>query len=417
MSGGNFVDLRITHAGTGSSNEDSVWPAFTDIMTVIVMIFLMVLLAFLIKNAQLVDELKTTITEKEAVTKQALTSATQNLSLEEQLASVRRRILLMEGTLGEANAKKDALSTELEIREQRVNDLGLEVALLSKLRDELTKENSELLSSLDLSNKTLLDFKAENAVAKNVLNEKISLLLAEKSGLLIDVENNVRTIEEKEADRLRLTSQVISLSEQLKSLGNRLDLENERATVLARENRTLSSVVDEKNSVLLGLETSREDLLAKLEKLASDLEQLQTLYNNRGEEVTSLQAQMLNSTNRYKSLQEEYDSLDTQYRKLIRPARSTAGKVVVEVIYSLRNGEEVYQLKEQRQSSATRYSFANMHARLAELKKQYGGKLYTKVRIDDDSGVSFNNAWKFTNSILSQYDYYAEDFSDSAAGQ
>lgn len=417
MSGGNFVDLRITHAGTGSSNEDSVWPAFTDIMTVIVMIFLMVLLAFLIKNAQLVDELKTTIIEKDLAAKQALTRATQNLSLEEQLASVRRSILIMEETLGKVNAKKDVLSTELEQEEQRVADLGLEVALLSKLRDELTKENSQLLSSLDLSNKKLIDFKAENVVAKNVLNEKISLLLAEKSGLLVDIENNLQTIEEKEIDKLRLTSKVISLSEQLRSLGNRLNLESERAAALARENRSLSSVVSQKNVALLGLETSKEDLLAKLEKLTTDLEQLQSLYNNRGEEVTGLQAQITASSSRFKSLQEEYDALDAQYRKLIRPARNTAGKVVVEVIYSIQNGEEVYHLKEASQTSPTRYSFANMHARLAELKSQYGRKLYTKVRIDDNSGVSFNNAWKFTTSILSKYDYYAKDFSDGAAVQ
>ena len=37
-----FTDLRVSHAH-GIGNEDSVWPSFTDIMTVIVMIFLMAL--------------------------------------------------------------------------------------------------------------------------------------------------------------------------------------------------------------------------------------------------------------------------------------------------------------------------------------------------------------------------------------
>ncbi len=34
-----FVDLRISPSVSGRSDEDSVWPSFTDIMTVVVLIF------------------------------------------------------------------------------------------------------------------------------------------------------------------------------------------------------------------------------------------------------------------------------------------------------------------------------------------------------------------------------------------
>ena len=54
-----FIDLR---APTGNrATEDSVWPSFTDIMTVIVMIFLMALVVILIRNVDLVRQLKQTI--------------------------------------------------------------------------------------------------------------------------------------------------------------------------------------------------------------------------------------------------------------------------------------------------------------------------------------------------------------------
>ncbi len=51
-----FTDLRMSHAH-GSSNEDSVWPSFTDIMTVIVIIFLMALVIILMRNVHLVEKL------------------------------------------------------------------------------------------------------------------------------------------------------------------------------------------------------------------------------------------------------------------------------------------------------------------------------------------------------------------------
>ncbi|MCZ7597750.1 MAG: hypothetical protein M5U09_08485 [Gammaproteobacteria bacterium] len=55
-----FTDLRVSHAH-GIANEDSVWPSFTDIMTVIVMIFLMALVVILIRNVNLVAQLRETM--------------------------------------------------------------------------------------------------------------------------------------------------------------------------------------------------------------------------------------------------------------------------------------------------------------------------------------------------------------------
>ena len=39
--GNNFVDLRMANAGIAGEAEGGIWPAFTDIMTVVLMIFLM----------------------------------------------------------------------------------------------------------------------------------------------------------------------------------------------------------------------------------------------------------------------------------------------------------------------------------------------------------------------------------------
>ncbi len=53
-----FIDLRQNYQHLV---EDSFWPSFTDIMTVVVMIFLITTSILIVKNWELVDELKTRI--------------------------------------------------------------------------------------------------------------------------------------------------------------------------------------------------------------------------------------------------------------------------------------------------------------------------------------------------------------------
>ena len=53
-----FVDLRVSPTVSGRSDEDSVWPSFTDIMTVVVLIFLVALVVILMRNTELVGQLR-----------------------------------------------------------------------------------------------------------------------------------------------------------------------------------------------------------------------------------------------------------------------------------------------------------------------------------------------------------------------
>ena len=50
-----------------------------------------------------------------------------------------------------------------------------------------------------------------------------------------------------------------------------------------------------------------------------------------------------------------------------------------------------------------------LNSRLSTLKDEYSGQLYVKVIIPKDSGLSYNEAWGFTQDILTRYDYYYQD--------
>ncbi|MGI9310741.1 MAG: hypothetical protein ACR2P7_04310, partial [bacterium] len=78
---GGFIDLRVGH-GAGGIGDDSVWPSFTDIMTVIVMIFLMALVIMMVRNFDLDRRLLSSVSAQQA-------STLANLGLTEQLTASR----------------------------------------------------------------------------------------------------------------------------------------------------------------------------------------------------------------------------------------------------------------------------------------------------------------------------------------
>ena len=49
-----FIDLR-----SGNLSTESFWPSFTDIMTVVVMIFLITSVILMVRNWELIDQLRT----------------------------------------------------------------------------------------------------------------------------------------------------------------------------------------------------------------------------------------------------------------------------------------------------------------------------------------------------------------------
>ena len=120
---------------------------------------------------------------------------------------------------------------------------------------------------------------------------------------------------------------------------------------------------------------------------------------------------------RYRSLQEEYDSLDAKYRTLARPARSAAGKYVVDVRFIRSDDGYRFQLQEPARSEPVNYaSQARLEQRLAALKAEHGANLYTKVVIPSHNRLTHDEAWRFTQDILQGYDYYYQQYPEALGG-
>lgn len=121
--------------------EDSFWPSFTDILTVIVMIFLMAMLVLLLRNMDLITRLQDTISQKEKVFQQSEFIKQRNLSLTTQVQeSEARRVRLQE----QQQELMLRLEQETALQAQQNRRLQQQQVQLQQLRQQTTEQAAML---------------------------------------------------------------------------------------------------------------------------------------------------------------------------------------------------------------------------------------------------------------------------------
>jgi len=139
-----FVDLRLNGDHSG---DESFWPSFTDIMMVIVLIFLLAMVTLLVKNMGLVHQLRDSLAAERAATMQADSATDINTELnmrlqrlEEEAAMLRMRLI----DLGEEHSRSVA---QLKASEQENTQLKSSLNAVTGERDNALSEKSVLESS------------------------------------------------------------------------------------------------------------------------------------------------------------------------------------------------------------------------------------------------------------------------------
>lgn len=280
--------------------EEGFWSSFSNVMMVILKIFLLVIVIMALNNRNLLDDLKNTVQAKEEAqeeTKQALHLAQSSLK---------------------ANA---TLEEQLTYFQQRSSSLELEL-----LRSRAEAEESRKVST------------------------------------------------SRKAELTRLEA-----------------ISHEQAEALVSRDKTVGE-----------LQAKLTGLTAEQERTQSELIAARDSANRKETELVSLRTKYNESDAKLLSLQGEFTELDKKYQKLLKPARSASNKQVVEVMYR----KTGYSLRKPGDASYRNLDRSALESELGALKTQFGTDLYVKIIIPDNSGLSYSEAWGFTNNILSRYDYY-----------
>jgi DNA repair exonuclease SbcCD ATPase subunit len=321
-----FIDLRLNHRAVQA--EDSFWPSFTDIMTVIVMIFLLAMVILLMRNMELLNQLRATMEAERQAVELARTTGAENETLEEKLIAREHELAMMRMQVMRMQEEAEQQEAAITSQQYQLNTLTRERDKLSDRVDRLSTERTELKQQI----------------------------------------------------------------ERLSSDANRLQ------TQVAEANRTID-----------GLNQDLNQLQVRHDISLSDLEALQRAYRTQEQALETALAQNLEADQALSELKTDYQSLKIKYDKLMRPARSPRGKTVVEVRYFKTDGQLQIDYRGPGSRNFLSATRQQLDTYLTKMQQDYPDGLYIKVILPKESGLSYSEAWSFTNYLHQTYDYYYQE--------
>jgi len=431
--------LQNSHSG-----DNSFWPSFTDIMMVITMIFLMATSLLVVRNWQLVAELRESIVAEQLAEQLIESTFLENATLEERLANaeqsnsiLRLRVLKKDEELLIASNRIQQQAASIAALEASNTEFGksldLSSAALAKanieiekvatqyqdLENQLARLNQEFNQLKNLSANT----SAQLASAKvniesltqtsKVQQQEISTLKQEKqrlgqeiAGLNQDRQRQDQEIAKLNQDKERQDQEIAKLNQD-KARQNReiakLELDRQRLTqegqtysrqllVLKQETSTQLSAARAEINLLSRSGQTQQQSIASLTK--------EKLFLNR--EVEAYNRQLL-------SLKGKYEVVKSKYEELVKPARSAKGKYIAQVFYIKGKNGKIIRYKQPGDRGFTNLSLDEVEKRLSRLKAQKGKDLYVQIIIPQNSGLTYNEAWDFMRKLLVKYDYYYQE--------
>ena len=451
-------------------SEESFWPSFTDIMMVIVMVFLLVTVAVILNNWTLIGDLKNSIQAQKVATSLAENRQQENASLGSKLSLLEKQIIVLNEKYEQQKASlvtsKEALEANQQLLVENKQQLADKIGSLSALEEKLvildeslaaekashTETQNKLSKQVDAlvtlqtnfdtafeqKNKLALLNKAQNStIAENEKEQKALQQALNSSKSAIETLEKKQATNEKEV--LKLTEADVLKSKVLASLQtDRSDLEKKVSLLEeASQSSKVSKVqldelkklqqtaIDSGKMTEDALQAAQDSLKESEEEKQRIILSLSTKLTKSEEKVKSLKASVAKITKqsedkdkkllvleegdgnaKLRSLQGEYDTLDEKYQKLLRPARSSKGKHVVSVSYKKKSGKRIIRLRSGPDASYKTVTKSELHKALEGLKKKHKADLYMKVIIPETSGLSYSEAWKFTSNLQRKYDYY-----------
>ncbi len=203
-----FVDLRLN--GQDSQLQEGFWPSFTDIMTVVVMIFMMAMVILLLRNIELVRQLRATMEAERNAVELARSTG-------EERESLALRLIEAENQLAMERIKLMRLSEQSKHQESTINDQTDRISRLSVVNEDLNLRRDQLEAENFSLNQLLL----QSETRANRLEQERDDLNAESRTTkqqLTDARNRLAALQ---ADLDRMKGMQETINQQLAHLEQR----------------------------------------------------------------------------------------------------------------------------------------------------------------------------------------------------
>jgi len=218
MQQGGFVDLRLNNA---DSDEQSFWPTFTDIMMVIVLIFLLAMLTLLVKNMYLVDQLRDSLESERMATAQAQSTSNRNTELHVRLRSLQEETAMLRMRLMDLGEEHSRTLTQLSSAEQAKSQLASDLSAMTQARNVILDERVELQDRQIALQKIQDELQQEKKDLMAQLEQRAELLVEQKRQYQLNLEamGLLKADNKTQLDRLkRLELEYVNLESKYKHL-------------------------------------------------------------------------------------------------------------------------------------------------------------------------------------------------------
>jgi chromosome segregation ATPase len=355
---GQFANLRLN--GQEGQSQERFWPSFTTIMMVIAMVFLLALVVMLMRNMELVGQLRTTMEAERLAAELARTTGEEKEVLaiklndaESQLAALRLQLMRQEEERGHQDSAITSQTSQIKEQQQLIDKLSEERDLLSLKKGQLEDQFARMKDELKIANA------------------------------------QVARLEKEEVRLARSESQ---LRKELAKMEQQWESAQSTSTDLQQHQDQMAKELSEARK--------RSDAVQK------ELDNLRRSSSRQAEELAGFRGQAHQSGRELNALRNDHEQLQLKYNKLIKPTRSPLGKQVIEVRYSKVKGEYRIEYKDAQQTKFKRVTQEELEGHLMALKAEHPNGLYIKVTLPEKSGLTYSEAWSFTSDLHKRYDYY-----------
>jgi len=203
-----------------------------------------------------------------------------------------------------------------------------------------------------------------------------------------------------------LRMQLMQASEQNSRLAGTLEDRDQQIIVILSEKAQLEENLNRSRQEIAVVSSEAEQIKGELSRIQANFRQQSEALQATRDQIIVLTEQKDSANQALTALKDDFGNLKVKYDRLIKPARTARGKYVVSVNYERVDGKERIRFKDAGDKSYRSLNRKELHAALAKLKEVHKKKLYIKLVIPKESGLTYSEAWTFMKEVLEKYDYY-----------